>query len=44
MITLRVPLKVWTFADGTSHFISIPKELSGEVRAHALFIEGALAR
>lgn len=38
MITLRVPLKVWTFADGTSHFISIPKELSDEVRAHALFI------
>lgn len=38
MIRLRAPLKVWTFADGISHFMSIPEELSGEIRAHALFV------
>ena len=38
MIILTAPLKVWTFADGTSHFISVPNELSGEIRAHALFV------
>lgn len=39
MITLKAPLKVWTFADGVSHFMSVPEELSGEIRAHALFVK-----
>ena len=38
MITLIGPLKLWTGADGSSHFMSIPQELSGEIRAHALMI------
>lgn len=38
MIILKGPLKVWTFADGTSHFMSVPEELSLEIRAHALFV------
>lgn len=38
VIVFRAPLKIWTFADGTSHFMSVPEELSGEIRAHALFV------
>ena len=38
MISVTGPLKVWTFADGTSHFMSVPEELSGEIRAHALLV------
>lgn len=38
MITLRAPLEVWTFAEGTTHFMSVPEELSGQIRAHALFV------
>ncbi len=37
-MTLIGPLKLWTGADGSSHFMSIPEELSGEIRAHALMI------
>ena len=36
MITFTGPLKVWTFADGTSHFMSVPAELAGEIRMHAM--------
>lgn len=36
MITFAGTLKIWTFADGTSHFMTVPEELSDEVRAHAL--------
>ena len=36
MITFTSPLKIWTFADGTSHFMTVPEELSDEIRAHAL--------
>lgn len=38
MITFTAPLKVWTFADGTSHFMSVPAELAGEIRAHAMLV------
>ena len=38
MIRLTGPLNVWTGADGSSHFMSIPDELSGEIRAHGMLI------
>ena len=36
MITLTGPLKVWTNDEGRVHFMSLPEEMAGEVRAHAL--------
>ena len=36
MITLTAPLKVWTNDEGRVHFMSLPENMSGEVRAHAL--------
>jgi len=38
MITLAGPLKIWTGADGSSHFMSVPEELSGEIRAHSMLV------
>lgn len=38
MITFTGPLKNWTFADGTSHFMSVPAELAGEIKAHAMLV------
>ena len=38
MIALTGPLKIWTGAEGSSHFMSVPAELSGEIRAHAMML------
>lgn len=38
MITFIGPLKSWTFADGTSHFMSVPVEFAAEIRIHAMEI------
>ena len=38
MISFSGPLKIWTFADGTSHFMSVPKGLDDEIRAHAMIV------
>jgi hypothetical protein len=38
MIRLCGPLKIWTGADGSSHFMTIPEELSGEIRAHSILV------
>ena len=38
MIAFTGPLKIWTGADGSAHFMSVPKELSGEIRAHSLLV------
>ncbi len=38
MIRLTGPLKIWTGADGSSHFLSIPEKLSTEIRAHAMLV------
>jgi len=38
MITLVGPLKIWTGADGSSHFMSVPAEISDEIRAHAMMV------
>ena len=36
MISLTAPLKIWTNDEGSVHFMSLPEELSVEVRAHSL--------
>jgi hypothetical protein len=36
MITVTAPLKVWSNDEGRMHFMSVPEELSGEIRVHAL--------
>jgi hypothetical protein len=36
MITVTVPLKLWTGDSGSWHFIAVPEEQSDEVRAHCL--------
>ena len=38
VISFSGPLKVWTFADGTSHFMSVPKDLADEIRAQAMIV------
>lgn len=38
MITVTGPLKVWTNDEGRVHFMSVPAELSGEIRAHAVLV------
>ena len=38
MITLTGPLKIWTGADGSSHFMSVPAQISGEIRVHAMMV------
>lgn len=35
MITLSGPLKIWTNSEGSVHFMSLPEEMSGQVRAHS---------
>ena len=36
MITLTGPLWLWSGENGSWHFITVPEELSGEIRAHAM--------
>ena len=38
MITLTGPLKVWSNEEGRMHFMSVPEEMSGEIRAHAMVV------
>ena len=38
MITLTGPLKVWSNDEGRMHFLSVPAELSDEIRAHAMTV------
>jgi hypothetical protein len=38
MISLTGPLRMWTGGEGSSHFLSVPAELSDEIRAHSLMI------
>jgi hypothetical protein len=36
MIIVTAPLWIWTGENGSWHFITVPEELSGEIRAHAM--------
>ena len=36
MITVTGPLWLWTGQQGPWHYITVPPELSGEIRAHAM--------
>jgi len=36
MISVTGPLWLWTGENGAWHFITVPAELSGEIRAHAM--------
>jgi hypothetical protein len=38
VITLTGPLKTWTNEEGRMHFMSVPEELSGEIRAHSMLV------
>ena len=36
MIIVTAPLWIWTGENGSWHFITVPEELSGEIRAHSM--------
>lgn len=36
MISVTGPLWVWSGENGSWHFVTVPEELSGEIRAHAM--------
>lgn len=35
MIAITGPLQIWTGDNGSWHFLTVPDEFSGEIRAHA---------
>ena len=38
MITVTGPLKVWSSDEGRVHFMSVPEEIAGEIRLHAMAV------
>jgi hypothetical protein len=38
VIALTGALKMWTNDEGRMHFMSVPAELSGEIRAHGMLV------
>jgi hypothetical protein len=38
VITVTAPLKMWTNDEGRMHFVSVPPELSAEIKAHSLLV------
>ena len=38
MIIVTGPLKAWSNDEGRMHFMSVPAELSGEIKAHSMLV------
>jgi hypothetical protein len=38
VITLTAPLKIWRNGEGSSHFMSVPEELSSQIRVNAMMV------
>ena len=38
MIRFTAPLKLWTNADGSAHFMSVPEDFALEIRAYAMLV------
>ena len=38
MIVMTAPLKMWSNDEGRMHFLSVPPELSAEIKAHAMLV------
>jgi hypothetical protein len=38
MIVMTGPLKMWSNDEGRMHFLSVPPELSAEIKAHAMLV------
>lgn len=38
MMMLTGPLKIWSNDEGRMHFMSVPEELCGEIRAHSMLV------
>jgi hypothetical protein len=38
MITVTGPLKMWSNDEGRMHFMSVPEEISGEIKAHSMLV------
>jgi len=38
VITVTGPLKMWSNDEGRMHFMSVPEEISGEIRAHSMLV------
>jgi len=38
VISVTGPLKMWSNDEGRMHFVSVPAELAGEVRAYAMLV------
>ena len=36
MIRFTAPLQLWTSADGNWHFMTVPEDFVGEIKAHSL--------
>ena len=38
MIAVMGPLQIWSNDEGSSHFMRVPEDLSGEIRAYAMLV------
>ena len=38
MITVTGPLKMWSNDEGRMHFMSVPADVAGEIKAHAMLV------